>query len=68
MTPSTGTLSRPQAAAYIGISVRSLDELSKLGLVRPVRIKRRVLFLEEELVRFMRSSMINQKLSSGDQQ
>lgn len=47
------TMSRAQAAAYIGVCVKTLDNHVKRGLFRAVRVGRRVLFLIADLDKFL---------------
>ncbi|MEX2400552.1 MAG: excisionase family DNA-binding protein [Rhodothermales bacterium] len=42
-------LDAKQAACYVNISLRKLDELQAAGELRPIRIGRKRLFLREQL-------------------
>ena len=44
---------RDDAASMLGISLPTLDRLTKSGLIRPSRAIRRPLFPHAELVRFL---------------
>lgn len=44
MTPPIPVLSRPEAARYLGISIRMLDRLKAERKIRATRIGRRVLY------------------------
>jgi len=47
--------SRKEAAAYVGVSLSTLDVITARGLVRVRRIGRRVLIHHAELDRFVRA-------------
>ena len=48
-TPSDGFLSKQQAAAYLSLSVRTIDNLMARGELAAFRITRRVLFRKRDL-------------------
>lgn len=50
------TLTREEAAALVGVSVRTLDELIKEGRIRVVRVGRRVLVLRSAVSEFLGES------------
>jgi hypothetical protein len=49
------TLTRRQAAQLLGISVVSLDRLTKAGRLHPCRVLKKLLFLREDLIALLHS-------------
>jgi len=46
-------LNKKEAAVYLRLGVSTIDKLLALKRLRPVRLGRRVLFLKEDLDRFI---------------
>lgn len=55
--PPPAAFRKAEAARYIGLSERTLDQLVKGGEIRPARKGRAVLFLREQLDGFLRASI-----------
>jgi len=52
-------LSREEAAGALGVSAKTVDRLTKRGLLRPSRATRRPLYPIWEMERFLRDSCLN---------
>ena len=52
-------LSREEAADALGVSAKTVDRLTKRGLLRPSRATRRPLYPVWEMERFLRDSCLN---------
>lgn len=57
--PGKLALSRREAAVHLGVSLASLDRLTRRGLVKPSRALRRPLYTVEELRRFLAETRVD---------
>ena len=54
--PEKVAYSRKEAAEFLGISLATLDRVTKRGLLHPSRATRRPIYFIEELKRFLRET------------
>ena len=54
--PDKVAYSRKEAAAFLGVSLPTLDRLTKRGLLEPSRATRRPIFLRADLERFLKET------------